>query len=68
MEAERNTGGLSGRLLRTREVADLLSVSIRTICLGAECGEIPALRVGRQWRFRAADISAWVERKRPAAG
>ena len=28
-------------------------------------GKIPAVRVGRQWRFRKRDIDAWLESQRP---
>jgi excisionase family DNA binding protein len=42
--------------LRTAEVASRLKVAVRTIRLWAECGVVPALKIGRQWRFRAADI------------
>ena len=43
-------------LLRTEKVASRLQVAVRTIRLWAECGVVPALKIGRQWRFRAADI------------
>ena len=42
-------------LLSTSAVAKWLGVSARTICFWAECGEIPAIKVGRQWRFREED-------------
>ncbi|MGA2598968.1 MAG: excisionase family DNA-binding protein [Bryobacteraceae bacterium] len=38
------------------EVASRLCVSVRTIRLWAECSVIPAVKMGRQWRFRAIDI------------
>lgn len=50
-------------LLTTREVALILKVSPRTVCLWAECFEIPALRVGRQWRFRPDEFNIWLERR-----
>ena len=45
----------------TAEVARLLRISVRTVCVWAECSELPAFKVGRQWRFRRDDISAWLE-------
>jgi DNA-binding NtrC family response regulator len=30
-----------------------------------KAGKIPAVRVGRQWRFRKRDIDAWLESQRP---
>lgn len=44
------------QMLRTDEVATLLGIAVRTVCLWAECGELPAVKVGRQWRFRRDDI------------
>jgi excisionase family DNA binding protein len=43
-------------LLTTAEVAKLLRISARTVRLWAECSELPALRVGSQWRFRVTEI------------
>ncbi|HZT70903.1 MAG TPA: helix-turn-helix domain-containing protein [Terriglobia bacterium] len=47
-------------LLTTAEVAQLLRVSRRTVCLLAELSELPAIRVGKQWRFRAEQIQRLV--------
>jgi excisionase family DNA binding protein len=47
-------------LLTTAAVAKWLGVATRTICLWAECREIPAMKVGRQWRFRAEDLRQWL--------
>jgi len=51
---------LSTPLLTTAAVAKWLGVSTRTVCLWAECQEIPALKVGRQWRFREGELSSWL--------
>src|SRR5262249_16189843 len=51
----------------SRAVAQLLGVTVRTVCLWAELGEIPAFRFRRQWRFRPADLRLWLDRKRNAA-
>jgi excisionase family DNA binding protein len=48
-------------LLKTGEVAQILHVSSRMVCLWAECGEIPAIRVGKQWRFRQQDLTKWLD-------
>ena len=48
-------------LLSTAAVAKWLGVSPRTVCLWAECSEIPAVKVGRQWRFRQEDVTQWLE-------
>ena len=48
-------------LLSTGAVSKWLGISQRTICLWAECGEIPALKVGRHWRFREEDLRRWLD-------
>jgi excisionase family DNA binding protein len=51
--------------LTTEEVLDYLQVNLRTVYRLIKAGKIPAVRVGRQWRFRKADIDAWLESQRP---
>ncbi len=53
--------------LTTEEVLDYLQVNLRTVYRLIKAGKIPAVRVGRQWRFRKRDIDAWLERQRPRA-
>jgi excisionase family DNA binding protein len=48
-------------LLTTAAVARWLGISTRTLCLWAECKEIPALKLGRQWRFRESELSHWLQ-------
>ena len=48
-------------LLTTAAVARWLGVSTRTVCLWAECKELPAIKIGRQWRFREGELSAWLQ-------
>lgn len=48
------------KLLTTTEVAHLIAVSRRTVCLWAECQELPALKIGHQWRFRPPAIEKWI--------
>jgi len=47
--------------LSTATVARWLVISPRTVCFWAECGEIPALKIGRQWRFREEEIRRWLD-------
>ena len=49
-------------LLSTRTVAKWLGVAERTVRLWAECGEIPAVKAGKQWRFREQDVQTWFNR------
>lgn len=52
------------RLLSVREVADRLNTPERTIAYLAQQGELPASKVGRAWRFRQADVDAYLQRQR----
>lgn len=54
--------------LTTEEVLDYLQVNLRTVYRLIKAGKIPAVRVGRQWRFRKRDIDAWLESSRPGPG
>jgi excisionase family DNA binding protein len=40
-------------------------VNLRTVYRLIKAGKIPAVRVGRQWRFRKRDIDAWLDSQRP---
>jgi excisionase family DNA binding protein len=51
--------------LTTEEVLEYLQVNLRTVYRLIKAGRIPAVRVGRQWRFRKRDIDAWLETQRP---
>jgi len=51
--------------LTTEEVLGYLKTTPRTIYRLIRSGELPAVRIGRQWRFRRTDLDAWVERQRP---
>ncbi len=53
------------RFLTTEEVLEYLQVNLRTVYRLIKAGKIPAVRVGRQWRFRKRDIDAWLESQRP---
>lgn len=47
-------------LLTAAEVADQLRVSTMTIYRLIRRGELPAVRVGRNYRVRAADLDAYL--------
>jgi excisionase family DNA binding protein len=51
--------------LTTEEVLAYLQVNLRTVYRLIKAGKIPAVRVGRQWRFRRSDIDAWLDSQRP---
>ena len=55
--------------LTTEEVLEYLQINLRTVYRLIKAGKIPAVRVGRQWRFRKRDIDAWLDSqgaRRPA--
>lgn len=52
---------MSERLLTAAEVADLLRVSTMTIYRLVRRGELPAVRVGRNYRVREDDLTRYLE-------
>lgn len=48
-------------LLTTRQVQELLRVDRTTIYRMVEGGQLPAIRVGKQWRFAQADLERWLQ-------
>jgi excisionase family DNA binding protein len=53
--------------LKTEEVEAYLHIDQRTIYRLVHAGKLPAVRVGRQWRFRREDIEAWLVESQAAA-
>ena len=53
--------------LTTDEVLAYLQVNLRTVYRLIDAGQLPAVRVGRQWRFRRRDIDTWLDQRQPAA-
>ncbi len=49
-------------LLDTEEAARLLRMHPRTLRMKARSGVIPAVQVGRRWRFRVSALNHWLER------
>src|ERR1700680_1782057 len=54
--------------LTTEEVLECLQVNLRTVYRLIKAGKIPAVRVGRQWRFRKRDIDACLDSQRIRGG
>ncbi len=65
----KNTDGPMGTstFLTTEEVLRYLKVTSRTIYRLIRIGELPAVRIGRQWRIRRADLDNWLNRRRSGA-
>lgn len=48
-------------LLTLKEVAKLLRLSPQTLYKMLEQGEIPAVKIGSQWRFDREQLKSWLE-------
>ena len=47
-------------IMTTREMAEYLRLHQITICKFAAEGKIPAIRVGRVWRFDKEAVDKWI--------
>ena len=50
-------------LIDASEAAKILDCSVRTVKSKAASGELPGLRVGNRWKFRASVLDQWVNAK-----
>lgn len=55
-------------ILTLPELAQLLKVAEKTVYTMAQKREVPAFKVGGQWRFRRTDVNAWIDAKTRRAG
>lgn len=51
------------RLITLAEAAGILQVSKRTLLRMIQKREVPAFKVGGQWRIRESEFKRWVEQK-----
>ena len=51
---------LTGRLLTVAEVAALMRVSNMTVYRLIKAGELPAIRVGKNFRIRESDVQRYL--------
>ena len=49
------------KMLTAKDIQELLQVDRSTIYRMAEAGQLPAIKVGRQWRFPADQIADWFQ-------
>ena len=49
------------RFLTIKEAADVLHISPRTALRMAKRNELPAFRLGGQWRIRESELAKWLE-------
>ncbi|HCF61567.1 MAG TPA: DNA-binding protein [Myxococcales bacterium] len=58
---------MSDEILTLPEVAQLLKVAEKTVYSMAQKGQLPAFKVGGQWRFKRADLDQWIEDQKAAS-
>jgi excisionase family DNA binding protein len=49
------------RLLNLREAASVLEMHWKTLEGMARKGRVPALKVGKRWKFRLSSLNLWLE-------
>ena len=54
------TGIFCEPLLTSRQAADILKIHPKVLERKAKQGEIPALKVGKFWRYRVSALDAWI--------
>ncbi len=54
-------------LLSLRQVAQLLSMSERTVYRLMDDGELHPFKMGKSWKFEQSDIDSYIERLRQTA-
>ena len=55
---------MRSKLLTIEEIADWIRINKFTVYRMAERGELPGIKVARQWRFKEGDIEKWLERQK----
>jgi len=54
--------------LTIEELAEYLKMGRTKLYRMAQEGDIPASKVGNQWRFDREEIDQWMKRQKPATG
>jgi excisionase family DNA binding protein len=62
----KNVGVRPSALWTTEDVVAYLNITPRTIYRLIRTGELPAIRIGHQWRIRQSDLDEWLDRQRAA--
>jgi excisionase family DNA binding protein len=58
---------MQDEILTLPEVAQLLKIAGKTVYSMAQKGQLPAFKVGGQWRFKRFDIDQWIEQQKVAS-
>jgi excisionase family DNA binding protein len=56
------------RLLTPDDLAELLGTSRISIIRQSGAGKIPAIKIGKAWRFRRSSIDRWLAEKESGSG
>jgi excisionase family DNA binding protein len=51
-------------LLNTNEAARMLQVNAAIVDAWAQSGRMPAIKLGRRWRFPRSDLKAWLNQNK----
>lgn len=57
---------MQDEILTLPEVAQLLKVAEKTVYTMAQREQLPAFKVGGQWRFKRVDLDQWIEQQKAA--
>jgi excisionase family DNA binding protein len=55
-------------LIDSKEAATILNISPTKLKRMAQAAEIPALRIGNRWKFRASWLDQWLNSRVASAG
>jgi len=51
------------RLLTSGEVGEILGIHPKVVERMAKRGEVPALKVGKFWRYHASSLDGWIQER-----
>jgi excisionase family DNA binding protein len=66
--AHKESGEAMADFLTTLQVQELLSIDRTTIYRMVQSGQLPAIRVGKQWRFARTEIDRWLRSQTASGG
>ncbi|EGR4286684.1 DNA-binding protein [Vibrio cholerae] len=59
---------MDDQILTLKEVAAYLKLAEKTAYRLASEGKLPGFKVGGSWRFKRADLEAWIEEQKTHSG
>jgi PTS system nitrogen regulatory IIA component len=52
------------QLMSVKDLAEYLNINISTVYMWSQQGQIPAMKVGKMWRYRRSEIEDWLNQQR----